>query len=97
MKYSFLPQAEEELNQAVEYYESKQKELGLEFQLEVLNFINLILSYPKTWVEISTGYRRILLEKSPFSIVYSIENDSILIISIMNLHRKPFYWKNRIK
>ena len=35
MNYSFHPEAEEEFNKAIDYYEEQQAELGLDFSLEV--------------------------------------------------------------
>ncbi|MEX2436959.1 MAG: type II toxin-antitoxin system RelE/ParE family toxin, partial [Candidatus Paceibacterota bacterium] len=32
----------------------------------------------------------------PYGIIYLIEADEIIILAIMNLRRKPGYWKSRI-
>jgi len=49
MRYSFHPDAEIELNQAIDYYEESQKDLGLEFADEVYKTIHRILTFPKAW------------------------------------------------
>jgi hypothetical protein len=41
MNYRFLSDAELELNQAIDYYESCQPGLGNEFNLEILNSIEI--------------------------------------------------------
>ncbi len=39
MRYTFHPEAQYELNQAVEFYEGQQRKLGLEFLEEVYSTI----------------------------------------------------------
>ncbi len=95
MSYRFLPKAELELNQAIDYYETCQSKLGLIFFNEILFAINNIMAFPYAWSKISDECHRILLKSFPYGIIYSVEPNHILIISIMNIHRKPFYWKNR--
>lgn len=47
MKFLFHPEAERELNQAVDYYNNCQPYLGLDFLREVYISIQNILSYPQ--------------------------------------------------
>ena len=47
MKYSFLPEAQKELDRQVVYYESKQPELGEDFLEEVLLAISRAVNNPK--------------------------------------------------
>jgi hypothetical protein len=39
--------------------------------------------------------RRCLTNKFPYGILYRIVENNIRIMAVMNLHRKPGYWKNR--
>jgi plasmid stabilization system protein ParE len=96
MTYRFLPEAENDLINAVTYYEDCQQSLGIDFTFEVDKAIARILEYPTAWTALSKNCRRCLLNRFPYGIIYSIEEKFILIISIMNLHRHPDYWKNRI-
>lgn len=95
MNYKFLPAAEQDLIDAVVYYESCEHSLGIDFVIEVDKTISRIIEYPTAWTTISYDFRRCLLDNFPYGIIYSIEDNFILIISIMNLHRHPEYWKNR--
>ena len=96
MIYKFLPEAESDLISAITYYENCETSLGIDFTFEVSKTIERIMKYPTAWTELSSNCRRCLVGKFPYGIIYSIESDCILIISIMNLHRHPDYWKNRI-
>ncbi|HAK44654.1 MAG TPA: hypothetical protein DCO79_01865 [Spirochaeta sp.] len=33
----------------------------------------------------------------PYGIIYSYSTEEIIIIAVMHLHRKPDYWKSRLK
>ena len=96
MKFSFSPEAELEFNDAIEYYEECSKGLGIDFTMEVHMAIERIIAYPLAWIEIEKEIRRIQINRFPYGILYSIEDNTIYILAIMNLHRTPSYWKQRI-
>jgi hypothetical protein len=39
--------------------------------------------------------RRCLTNRFPYELIYSIKNDSILILAVTNQHRHPDFCKNR--
>ena len=47
MSFFFHPEAEEEFNQAIDYYEEIEPGLGYDFALEVYASINRSVEYPK--------------------------------------------------
>ena len=96
MIFSFHPEAVVELNQAVEYYEDCAKGLGLDFAIEINSTIERILSHPQAWAILKDDVRRCLVRRFPYGILYSIESEEILILAVMNQHKEPEYWKNRI-
>ena len=49
MSFSFHPEAEEEFNQAVDYYQDIEPGLGHDFALEVLSAIRRAVEYPRAW------------------------------------------------
>ncbi len=95
MKYSFYDAAEEELFVAIEYYEEHQPGLGLRFSEEIYATIKRICDHPYAWSAIDVNTRRCLISKFPYGILYRIVENDVHIMAIMNLHRKPGYWKNR--
>ena len=99
MKYSFHPEAKEELMDAMAYYDSCSPGLGLEFVTEIYSTIQHIIRFPKAWSEFSRHTRRCLTKRFPFGVVYLISEDKheIVIIAIMQLNREPGYWKQRLK
>ena len=97
MEIKFLEIAQIELDKAVEYYNSESPELGDSFLLEALNAIGLISHFPKAWHPFGNVTRRCQLRRFPYGIIYQTLATEILIVAVANLHRKPDYWKDRIK
>lgn len=95
MNYRFLPQAERDLSDAVDYYEMCQPGLGSDFLIEIRQTIARILEYPDGWTQVSANGRRCLTNRFPYEIIYAIEDDTVLILAVANQHRHPEFWKNR--
>ena len=96
MNVLFHPDAEAELNAAIDYYEDIEKGLGYDFSLEIFSALERIMAFPKAWLVIEDGIRRSLVRRFPYGILYAEEKDKIYIVAVMNLHRDPEYWKHRI-
>ena len=97
IEFSFHPDAEKELLDAVSYYNECQDDLGIEFAREVYTSIQIIRQYPKAWPQLSPRTRRCLISRFPYGIIYQIKDNEIYIISVMQLNRKPKYWEDRTK
>lgn len=97
MKVEIISAAEEELKDSVRYYNNESEGLGYEFALEIERTIERIVQYPEAWVEISNNIRRCRCKRFPYGVIYQREDDLILIIAVMHLHRKPDSWKDRKK
>jgi plasmid stabilization system protein ParE len=95
MRFIFHPEAEKELNNAIDYYNDCRNNLGREFALEVHSTIRLILTHPESWSIIDEDVRRALVKRFPYGVLYSLEKNYIFILAVMNLHRGPDYWKVR--
>lgn len=95
MIYRFLSGAECDLSNAVDYYELCEPGLGADFLVEVRKTISRIMEYPAGWTKVSANGRRCLVNRFPYEVIYSLEDDMILILAVANQHRHPDYWKNR--
>ena len=96
MTFSFHPEADTELFEAIDYYEECEAGLGCDFSIEAYSAIKNILDYPNAWPVLEDDIRRCLINRFPFGILYSIEEDDIFILAVMHLHRAPDYWKHRL-
>ena len=95
--YDFLEAAQIELEEGVKYFNEQQADLGYEFVNEVAAALNRILRYPEAWTQLSKRTRRCRTKRFPYGVVYQIRGDRVLVVAIMHLHRKPFYWRDRVK
>jgi plasmid stabilization system protein ParE len=97
MRYVFHPEAQSELQSAVDYYEECREGLGDEFALEVNSAIQRILAFPQAWTRLSGQIRRCIVNRFPYGVIYQNFNGEILILALMPLRRKPGYWKKRLR
>jgi hypothetical protein len=97
MEIRFLEIAQIEFDESVEYYNTESVGLGDIFLLEIVNAIERIEHFPEAWHPFSNNTRRCQLHRFPYGIIYQILDTEILIVAIAHLHRKPDYWKDRIK
>lgn len=93
--YSFHPEASSELASAIAHYDEQQPGLGREFWDEVARSIKLILKFPEASPLISPRTRRRRTRRFPYGLVYQFHNETITILAVMHLRRKPDYWMGR--
>ncbi len=88
--------AEEELLNEIGYLELRAKGLGQRFFAEVRRAESLIAQFPEAGGEIRPGIRKRLLRKFRYSLIYSIEQDSLLILAVAHQSRRPGFWVGRV-
>jgi plasmid stabilization system protein ParE len=96
MTYRFVDAALDEYIAAGRYYERQQPGLGDAFTDEVEAGIAFILKGPEVWRVFEGEVRRYLIHRFPYSILYTIEGQRIVIWAVMDLRRDPNYWKPRL-
>lgn len=78
------------------FYEEQSQGLGVEFLDDVQRTIDRLRDNPMLGQIILDDLRRGLLSRFPFSLIYAIESDNLLIIAIAHQRRQPEYWRDRI-
>jgi toxin ParE1/3/4 len=95
MRISFNPLAERELNDASQYYELESAGLGSAFLAEVEHSCRRITDHPEAAPVIRGTVRRRLVLRFPYALLYTVHGDTIRILAVMNLKRRPTYWIGR--
>lgn len=96
MSFQFHPDAEVELNQAIDYYSSIEVALGYDFATEIYAAIKRAEQTPEAWAILDGEVRRSLAHRFAYGVLYSNEaGGGIYVVAVMHLHRKPDYWKER--
>jgi len=88
-------EARKEFFEAAEYYEEQVVGLGDDFINEIEKVFAVIEQQPASGTKITNTERRFLVSRFPYGIIYSVEVDQIIIFAVMDLRRKPGYWKSR--
>ncbi|PIT77358.1 type II toxin-antitoxin system RelE/ParE family toxin [Limnohabitans sp. JirII-31] len=91
----FHSEARLEFLDGVTYYEAIELGLGNRFRQSVEAAVSLALSLPLAGSPYKHGTRRVFPKKFPFSIVYMVEENEIVIFAVAHFRRKPGYWKSR--
>jgi len=91
----FLPEAEREMLEAAEYYESQASGLGVDYLSEVERTAQAISESPMGWPIVEGEIRRRLVQRFPFGVLYRIDPEEVVIVAVAHLRRKPGYWRKR--
>ena len=97
INWDFHPEALEEYESAALYYAEQDTELQLRFIESIENCIERILKAPRQWRAVDEDVRRAIAHVFPYGVLYTVENDFVLIIAVMHFSREPGYWKHRIE
>jgi len=95
MRVIFTRIARQELEDAVRYYELEYSGLGQRFKEEVRKAALRVADFPHAWSIERGEVRKCLLHKFPYKLMYSVEEDHILVLAVAHQHRKPDYWVGR--
>lgn len=95
MRIEFHPAALRELIDSARYYESKLPGLGADFKSKVDRSLALLNENPEIGAVVEMPYRRLLLGRFPFFVIYRIKGSTLRILAIAHQRRLPGYWKGR--
>lgn len=96
MKVRYLTIADQEATEAAEYYESRQLRLGFDFVEELLRTESRIAEHPNAWARISRVARSCVMRRFPYSVIYRVTTDEIVIVAIHHHSRDPRRWEDRV-
>ena len=95
MKVVFHPAASDEIVETTAYYEDEVPGLGDGFITEVEKVIEVLSDQPEIGQRVGEQFRRIILARFPYSLIYSIESDRIWVVAVAHHRRRPGYWQGR--
>ena len=95
MRLVFHPDVGSEISASYNWYQEQAKGLGDDFLNELELSYDAICELPDTWPKFKKGFRRFLLSKFPFSVIYRSDGNVIYVVAVMHNSRKPGYWTDR--
>ncbi len=92
---SVRKEAEADILEAFEYYESCRKNLGHDFLLCIEESLNKIQRNPWIYKEIHLNIRRVFIHRYPYGIYFVIIENTLLVIGVVHARQCPSHWKKR--
>lgn len=96
MKARFHPEARAEHLQSARFYERERKGLGRQYLDTIARAVKRIGKSPDSFPVYRSPFRRLVILEFPFTLIYSIEADSVLIVAVAHQSREPEYWTDRL-
>ena len=95
LKLVFHPDVSHEVKASYNWYQEKAEGLGEDFMNELELAYRAIIEFPQTWPKFQRGFRRFLLARFPFSVIYRKNGNLVYLVAVMHNNRKPGYWLDR--
>ena len=92
----FHPDVSIDIKDSYRWYEEQSEGLG-DLLDEIESSYQAIVDFPKAWAPFPYGFRRYLLSRFLYSVIYKDDEEVIYIIAIMHNSRKPDFWLTRLK
>jgi plasmid stabilization system protein ParE len=89
-------QAQQEINEAFDWYFKRSPEAADEFLTEIGASLTQIASHPQLYPAHSKKTRRRVLANFPYSVIFQEKDDVILVVAVAHAKRRPGYWRGRI-
>lgn len=89
------PDAVNDLQEAINWYESKRPGLGQLFKQVVWKSVRQIIESPLAYPIVQRSIRRAKVRRFPFGIYYEIEGSQVVVLAVYHFKRSSRGWKDR--
>lgn len=83
------------MNEAASFYEAESSGLGDAFLDDIQRAVDTVRQNPGIGTPVGRGFRRMLLRRFPFSLIYADARDEIVLVAVAHQRRRPNYWRRR--
>jgi plasmid stabilization system protein ParE len=102
MNGRFLAEAEDELYEAVAWYNSERDGLGQSFLRAVQKRFDAVCRQPERFERVPLRRRKLHVRRAsvprfPYSIIFEVAQDEVVIAAIAHAKRRPRYWQSRLQ
>ena len=95
-RFVFYSQARRDIKEAIAWYDRRQGGLGDRFQQALENALSKLEQNPFAYPRVHGPWRRILLTKFPYRVVYRIAGEIIYVAACVHGRRHPKHWRRRL-
>jgi plasmid stabilization system protein ParE len=86
-----------EAAEAVDWYAERDRDAAMGFAEECTEAIRLVGQFSGSIAGYLHGTKRQLFKRYPYQLVFRELPGSVEVVAVAHLHRKPGYWKARLK
>ena len=91
----FDPAAQRELNEAANFYDAEDPGLGGAFLDAIERAINQMQAFPESSPISLAPVRTMVLSAFPFSVIYWVTDDAVIVLAVAHHNCQPGYWRGR--
>ena len=95
MGFRLSSRARLELLEATEWYASRSAKVARGFLAEYRRTRSRITTHPRRWPVLEGQVRSLAFRRYPYSLLYIIEDDHVLVLALKHHRRAPGYWKDQ--
>jgi len=92
---SFLPAAEGDYQDALDWYRARSQEAADRFEAAVDAALQTLRDQPELYGLLDDQHRGCVLRRYPYTIVYRVVSGDVLIVAVAHSRRSASYWKRR--
>lgn len=94
---TFHPKVPAEIDDAVDYYESREKGLGSRLRELIAIALERIRENPQCGVATSFNLQLFRIRRFPYGILFKNRDEAIHVFALYHLSRRPGYWADRLE
>ena len=88
-------EAEEDIREAFNWYESQHESLGATFLSELESTLEFIKKNPELYAIAHQSIRRALCKRFPYAVYYIEKESGIYVLAVLQQRRNPADWQQR--
>jgi len=92
LRLVYRPKALEEVAEAAQWYEERRIGLSAEFFAALDAAVASVQNGPLLYPMISRGMRRAVLRRFPYSLIFSVPGDEIVVLGCVHWRQSPRRW-----
>jgi len=92
----FFEEASQEIEHERGWYRQRSETAETAFLRELDHAIEAVVEAPFRWPRYTGGTRRYVFPTFPFSLVYFLEEDLVVVVALAPESRRPGYWRDRL-
>ena len=97
MRIRYLEDARLEIQDGSEYYcKVASPAMAKVFRRAVRDAVRMVRTHPLAWQKTEFFGRRYVMTRFPYSVIYEIDGDDLVVVAVACQYRDPYYWADRV-